>query len=640
MKQFMTLTLLVLTFAACSAPARPVPIAEQGTPTGTPTATRTPASTARPPTATRTPTPIARAPTVTPTPMATTSLATAVPEASTPYPQPATPTPITGTKIHVTPSVAALDGTTWDLVSYGPPESPVAAVPDRPATLRFHIPGEIRADTGCNIHDFYAAGEGQTLVIAAGPLTTAGCPSSLGEQEDLYIATLEAATSIARNAGTLTISSYAWGVLRFVAPETPTPNSPEATLAPAEPGAPSAAHPPPTCVPLGSDQEFSITGWSPDGRWILGTINQIDGEPAGTTARIWDGRTGAQQRVLASPDWLAITSWSPNSRRVLTIDDQMMTTGSGAATIRIWDAASGRPLRAWQEQDFVDEAAWSPDSRRLAITAGGVVRLWDATTGTRLRELHEQTSALPVWSPNGRLIATLPAEGIRVWDTGTGREVAHLPAPPGRDPSMDPVWGSPHVAWSPDSRRLVAAWPGRETDGRVLVWDTLRHATLTLAGRSAALSPDGRQVLTTTVQDDRVHLWDAATGQEIRSLPAHSHEVHATWSPDGVHLLVTTMEGVRIWQAATGQEVASIRGTEFWSGLVMSPDGQRLLASSPEGVRIWQVTTGQAMGVMRGVDLGAVWWSPDGQRIVATNTDGIVRLYAAPFTEGRVLACE
>jgi WD40 repeat protein len=169
----------------------------------------------------------------------------------------------------------------------------------------------------------------------------------------------------------------------------------------------------------------------------------------------------------------------------------------------------------------------------------------------------------------------------------------------------------------------------------------MRHDTHTLAGVSVvspAMSPDGRQILTRTSKDERVHLWNTDTGKETRSFPPHGTDVQPEWSPDGQHILVTSDAGVQIWNAATGQQVGSIRGEDLAnSSIVVSPDGQHILVTSDAGVQIWDVATGKEVGSIRGEENPTAVWSPDARRIVTTSTTGLAHLYADPFTNGRLL---
>jgi WD40 repeat protein len=400
---------------------------------------------------------------------------------------------------------------------------------------------------------------------------------------------------------------------------------------------PKTPVPIPTCAAgkqLEPDQELSIEGWSPDGRSILGRVISTQEGTQPSTARVWDGTTGAQKFVLAHPDQVTIATWSPDGRRIMTVDEQ--------GAIRIWDAATGRQLQTWQEKGDVADADWSPDSQRLATAAGNALHVWDVNTGKLLQELHEQTGDMQqaVWSPDGALIAAASSEfSTRVWDARTGSEVVHLQTPKGIDPSS--LEGGMLLEWSRDSHRLLASWPAEGVAGSVQVWDAQRHSTRTFAGLavvSPAISPDGRQIVTMTTKDQRIHLWDATTGQETHSFPAQGEDVQPEWSQDGQHILATGKDDVRLWNAATGQQAGSLRAENGdVTDVVDSPDGQRIILLTDQGMRIWSVATKQDLGSVRGEEIAAALWSPDGRRIVTSSTAGLAHFYADPFTNGRQL---
>ena len=57
-------------------------------------------------------------------------------------------------------------------------------------------------------------------------------------------------------------------------------------------------------------------------------------------------------------------------------------------------------------------------------------------------------------------------------------------------------------------------------------------------------------------------VWDAATGQEIRTLKGHTERVTSVaFSPDGKRLASAGGDGtVKVWDAATGQEILTLKG--------------------------------------------------------------------------------
>jgi WD40 repeat protein len=65
---------------------------------------------------------------------------------------------------------------------------------------------------------------------------------------------------------------------------------------------------------------------------------------------------------------------------------------------------------------------------------------------------------------------------------------------------------------------------------------------------SAAFSPDGRRIVTTST-DKTARIWDVATGSEIKVLRGHESSVtSATFSPDGTRIVTASEDGTaRIW---------------------------------------------------------------------------------------------
>ena len=85
-------------------------------------------------------------------------------------------------------------------------------------------------------------------------------------------------------------------------------------------------------------------------------------------------------------------------------------------------------------------------------------------------------------------------------------------------------------------------------------------ATPTRSGRR----PTARtaQQIVTASDDQTARIWDAATGQELRTLSGHTDWVNsAAYSPDGQTIVTASDDQTaRIWDAATGQELRTLSG--------------------------------------------------------------------------------
>ena len=167
--------------------------------------------------------------------------------------------------------------------------------------------------------------------------------------------------------------------------------------------------------------------------------------------------------------------------------------------------------------------AFSPDGARLASASDDqTVKLWDAATGQELRTLRGTRRR--VWSvafsPDGtRLASASDDQTVKLWDAVTGQELrtfkGHTAAV--RQRGVQPGRAAPGVGQCrPDGEAVGRGHgPGSSAPSR---------GTRTRSS-SVAFSPDGPRLA--SASDDRtVKLWDAATGQELRTLRGHTGTVY------------------------------------------------------------------------------------------------------------------
>ena len=242
--------------------------------------------------------------------------------------------------------------------------------------------------------------------------------------------------------------------------------------------------------------------WNPDGTRLL--TPAADG-----AAIIWDLPSGKEAcRLTGQGHTLLAVDWSP--------DDRWLATGGKARSVTVWDAASHQVSRILEgHSDWVLDLAFGPDGETLASASRDrTARLWDVNSGKCLRTLADQTDRVLclAFSPDGRLLATGADDGMaRLYDAGTGRLIRRLEGHRN---------GVGSVAFSPDSRRLV-------TTG------------------------SGTAVYNAIAPEDRVFIWDIATGQQVLSLRAHPHIVlAAAFAPDGARLITGgSANVVSVWTA-------------------------------------------------------------------------------------------
>ena len=283
----------------------------------------------------------------------------------------------------------------------------------------------------------------------------------------------------------------------------------------------------------------------------------------------------------------------------------LATGGSGDHLAKLWDAETGEYIRTFSgHQDWILSLAFSPDGRSL-LTGSGLhdltAKLWDVQSGEEIRTFRGHTWNVysVAFSSDGRQILTgsgFRDPTARLWDVETGEQIRTFI-------TFTKRWDhASSAALSPDGRWVLTA----SDDNTATLWDAeiteeLKLSDLkvrTFRGHSKrvscmAFSPDGRKVLTGS-GDETAKLWDVETGQEIRTFTGHTSGLQSVaFSPDGRWVLTSSSDNTaKLWDTDTGQEVRTLSGhTDFVICAVFSPDGRKVATGSRDDtVRIWDVS--------------------------------------------------
>lgn len=366
----------------------------------------------------------------------------------------------------------------------------------------------------------------------------------------------------------------------------------------------------PTTRPDGSKCNFQTAHFSPDGKLIL----TADGD---SRASLWDAGTGAFVRSFAEEKIkVRHAHFSPDGKQILTSCD--------ATTATIWDAATGKPVRTLERpQRAIGAANWSADGKRLVTSGNRDLTVWDAETGKELRSFPSIAfySCRPSFDKDGSRIVSNGFGASGTFETETGKKLVSV------KPSGN---GTTNIArFHPDGTRFVASGQ----DGVARVHKTEDGETLLeLKGHkggvgSAAYDADGKRIVTTS--DRTLRLWDAATGNELKSWLTTGGLLDAQFHPDGTRILSVEQGAAKVWSiAGESVQVLPVEPGSWIIDVAFSPDGKDVAAGntgrSAWNADILDLATGKVRTSFGGHDyvVHKVVYSPDGSRVLTRTGTG------------------
>ncbi len=189
-------------------------------------------------------------------------------------------------------------------------------------------------------------------------------------------------------------------------------------------------------------------------------------------------------------------------------------------------------------------------------------------------------------------------------------------------------------AVSPDGKRIVSG----ASDAQLIIWNASSGEQMRTLPHPASVeiclfSPDGRRILAGT-RDGHICIWDAFDYQLLFQEQVHTDPIaNAAFSRNGTRFATTSWDcTLAIRDTATGGLIRSLKQESQVLSCDFHPDGGTILCGTNEGrLRIWDLKTWQERRGPSGHQ-GAIYrcmFSKDGGQIFSCSQDGTLKRWNA-----------
>ena len=349
-----------------------------------------------------------------------------------------------------------------------------------------------------------------------------------------------------------------------------------------------------------------------------------DGNRIATTSaaamKVWDIKDGTLLLTLSDTANITTLSFSKDGTRIATANND--------GYITVWDVSTGENLLKFSasSKGCIPEVIFNKETTGIITSDDcGAVRFWDITQNKSKELFHRKVNSsgghVPITlSRDGSWLAVSGDHSVSIWDASTGFDLLVLPY----------GWYINGADFSPDGKLFAAG--GYSTT--LKIWDlSLPSERLTIMAHNGnrvgdvAFSPDGTQLVTESLSDGKVKLWDVYTGKDILTIIDSDICCTTAFSPNGLQLAIGSNKGnTKIRDARTGKLLAQLSGhTDSVIKTLFSPDGTHIITGSYDGtVKIWDATKSKVLVIIivsPDGSLNDIALSPDGKLLATSSAD-------------------
>ena len=273
---------------------------------------------------------------------------------------------------------------------------------------------------------------------------------------------------------------------------------------------------------------------------------------------IWDTITLSKQHALSQ-------ELGPECSTILSPNGDYLIAGTGSGRLWVLDAGNLQVVaRRSVESEPILPVGFSADDKSLvALEAGNKISLWNVHTWQLISRVEIGLNIERYWKgycaiPHDSDMLLCPSDRDLVWwDIAHSKEITRVRVNSRR---------SGHIAVSPTDPLLASASRG----DFITLWNwQTRQFVGRLRGRrsfhSVSFSPDGRRLVTGSLGNGAIMLWDSSTRQEIARFGTGLSPIisDVQFSPDGNMICVVDIEGTAyFWRAPSFERINALEAEQ------------------------------------------------------------------------------
>ncbi len=272
------------------------------------------------------------------------------------------------------------------------------------------------------------------------------------------------------------------------------------------------------------------------------------------TIKLWDFPSGKLQHTFSD-------HYEPIVSVGISANKETLVTSSVSGKILVWNLKSQELMRSllanssWGLEGTIRTAATDRKGQLIASSGwGGILLLQDLQTGRVVRISSNSLGseqALGVF-PNGKTVISSSSDGkFQLWDSATGQLTKTFASVISGTP-FEPI---SVIALSFDGRVMASGgW-----DGSILLWDLLNGTLLKRVQKQPtaisviAVDDSGNRIATSTPSEPSIKIWNARTGALEGTLPGHTGTITTLKFSHNGQMLVSGSDepSIKIWDLAT-----------------------------------------------------------------------------------------